>query len=140
VHARRRAGGRAVLPRPREGPQELTDEDGIAAFRTIYPGWYQGRATHIHLKAHVGGTGGHVAHTGQMFFYDPTTDKVAKLSPYRSRTITRVRNKADRVYTRQGGSASVLSLTPRKKGSIGSGFVGRVTLGVNPDATPDAVS
>jgi hypothetical protein len=29
----------------------LTDADGVASFRTIYPGWYQGRATHIHLKA-----------------------------------------------------------------------------------------
>jgi hypothetical protein len=56
---------------------QLTDEDGIAAFRTIYPGWYQGRATHIHLKAHVDG---HVSHTGQLFFRDATTDKVARLS------------------------------------------------------------
>jgi protocatechuate 3,4-dioxygenase beta subunit len=65
---------------------QLTGEDGTAAFRTIYPGWYRGRATHIHLKAHLGGkagryTGGHVAHTGQMFFSDALTDRVAKLAP-----------------------------------------------------------
>jgi protocatechuate 3,4-dioxygenase beta subunit len=120
---------------------QLTDENGVAAFRTIYPGWYQGRATHIHLKAHVGGkagttySGGHVAHTGQLFFSDALTDRVAKLSPYSSRTIARVRNKADHIYTQQGGSGSVLSLTARKKGSIKSGFVARITLGVDPDAT-----
>jgi protocatechuate 3,4-dioxygenase beta subunit len=123
---------------------QVTDENGIAVFRTIYPGWYQGRATHIHLKAHVGGTagtkytGGHVAHTGQLFFSDATTDRVAKRSPYSSRTVTRVRNKADRVYTQEHGSSSILNLTARKKGSISSGFVGRITLGIKPGATPAA--
>jgi protocatechuate 3,4-dioxygenase beta subunit len=114
---------------------QLTDADGLAAFRTIYPGWYQGRATHIHLKAHVGG---HVSHTGQLFFRDATTDKVARLSPYSSRTIARTRNKVDHVYTQEHGASSVLSLTARKKGSIREGFVARITLGVDPDATPAA--
>jgi protocatechuate 3,4-dioxygenase beta subunit len=120
---------------------QLTGDDGIAVFRTIYPGWYRGRATHIHLKAHLGGkagtryTGGHVAHTGQMFFSDALTDRVAKLAPYSSRAVTRVRNKADHIYTQQGGSGSILSLTARDKGSIRSGFVGRITLGVDPGQT-----
>ncbi|MEN3281259.1 MAG: hypothetical protein V7607_2399 [Solirubrobacteraceae bacterium] len=115
---------------------QLTDAEGVAAFRTIYPGWYQGRATHIHLKAHVGG---HVAHTGQLFFRDATTDKIARLSPYSSRTIARTRNRVDHVYTQEHGSSSVLSLTARRKGSIRDGFTARITLGVNPDATPAAV-
>jgi hypothetical protein len=80
-----------------------------------------------------------VSHTGQLLFRDATTDKVAKLSPYSSRAITRTRNNVDRVYTQEHGSSSVLSLTARKNGSIRSGFVARITLGVDPDATPDAV-
>lgn len=31
-----------------------TDADGIAEFETIYPGFYAGRAIHIHFKVHVG--------------------------------------------------------------------------------------
>jgi len=31
-----------------------TDPDGIAEFRSIYPGYYVGRAIHIHFKVHVG--------------------------------------------------------------------------------------
>ena len=27
-----------------------TDEDGIAEFETVVPGWYSGRAPHIHIK------------------------------------------------------------------------------------------
>src|SRR5215218_3200643 len=29
---------------------QVTDENGTARFTTIYPGWYQGRAVHIHFK------------------------------------------------------------------------------------------
>ena len=54
-------------------------------------------------------TGGHVSHTGQMFFSDAITDTVAKRAPYSARTITRTRNAEDRVYTEQGGSKAVLS-------------------------------
>ena len=36
-------------------------------FNTIYPGWYPGRAVHIHMKVFVGGNS---VHTGQLFFPD----------------------------------------------------------------------
>ena len=29
---------------------QRTDTNGIASFKTIYPGWYRGRTTHIHFK------------------------------------------------------------------------------------------
>ena len=34
---------------------QRTDANGLALFKTVYPGWYQGRAVHIHVKVHVGG-------------------------------------------------------------------------------------
>lgn len=124
----------------------LTDAGGLASFRTIYPGWYRGRATHIHLKAHVGGTaasgryrGGHVAHTGQLFFSDATTDRVARLSPYTRNATTRTRNAVDRVYTDEHGASTILTLKRRKAGTIKSGFVAAITLGIDPDATPSVV-
>src|SRR6266550_5062184 len=52
---------------------QKTDANGLAVFTTIYPGWYQGRAVHIHIKVHVGGR---VVHTGQLFFSDTLTDTV----------------------------------------------------------------
>jgi protocatechuate 3,4-dioxygenase beta subunit len=124
----------------------LTDAHGLASLRTIYPGWYRGRATHIHLKAHVGGTagssrysGGHVAHTGQLFFSDTTTDRVARLSPYTRNSVTRTRNRQDDIYTGQHGASTVLHLARRKAGTIKSGFVAAITLGIDPDAAPSAV-
>ena len=44
---------------------QVTDKKGLVEFATLYPGWYSGRAIHIHMKVHLGG---HVSHTGQLFF------------------------------------------------------------------------
>ena len=44
---------------------QLADAAGKVAFETAYPGWYQGRTVHIHVKVHVGGK---QIHTGQLFF------------------------------------------------------------------------
>src|SRR4029079_5865405 len=35
---------------------QRTDTSGIARFDTVYPGWYPGRAVHVHVKVHVGGS------------------------------------------------------------------------------------
>src|SRR5437588_838015 len=32
---------------------QKTDKTGLAVFRTVYPGWYQGRTVHIHVKVRV---------------------------------------------------------------------------------------
>ncbi len=34
---------------------QTADDDGIVEFQTIYPGWYEGRAIHIHVIASVDG-------------------------------------------------------------------------------------
>jgi protocatechuate 3,4-dioxygenase beta subunit len=124
---------------------QLTDATGIAEFDTIYPGHYAGRATHIHVKVHIGGTksattysGGHVSHTGQLFFDDAISGQVYLLAPYTSDTAARVLDPADSVYTEQGGSKSLVKLS-LLGATVANGFLGTVTLGVNPASTPAAV-
>jgi protocatechuate 3,4-dioxygenase beta subunit len=56
---------------------QMTGERGVVQFRTVYPGWYQGRAIHIHLKVHVGGR---TVHTGQLFFRESANDRVLPLT------------------------------------------------------------
>ena len=56
---------------------------GLASFATIYPGWYPGRAVHIHVKVHVAGA---VVHTGQLFFPAAVTDAVYTRAPVPDRT------------------------------------------------------
>ncbi len=103
---------------------QLTDAHGLVRFTTIYPGFYQGRAPHIHAKVH---TGGHVVHTGQFFFPEPTSTKVYRTSPYTQDPNHRTRNAGDRVYTGQHGASSILRIT----GSPGTGLQGRITLAVD---------
>lgn len=122
---------------------QLTDIDGVARIRTIYPGWYVSRCTHIHLKVHTGGAaedgtyiGGTTAHTGQLFFDDQVNDAVAELEPYRQRLdVYRTRNEEDSVLS---GALSepgfFVDLVPVAEDDIGAGFTGTVTLGVNPAA------
>ena len=100
---------------------QRTDAKGIAVFRTIYPGWYQGRTVHIHVMVHLGGN---VVHTGQLYFADALTDTVYRRSPYSSRPSRTTRNAADSIY-RNGGKRSTLKLT-----KSGSGYLGSITMGV----------
>ena len=95
---------------------------GNVRFRTIYPGWYQGRTTHIHVKVHVGG---HEVHTGQLYFPDRVSAAVYRSrAPYRTRGQKDTPNAADNVYA-DGGRRSTLRLTRR-----GGGYTGRLALGV----------
>jgi protocatechuate 3,4-dioxygenase beta subunit len=32
---------------------QLTDKNGMCRFKSIFPGWYEGRITHLHAKVHV---------------------------------------------------------------------------------------
>jgi hypothetical protein len=102
---------------------QKTDANGLAVFQTVYPGWYPGRAVHIHVKVHAGGN---VVHTGQLFFSDRTTDAVYRRSPYSKRPNRDPRNSGDSIYV-NGGSKSVLTVKSDGKG----GYVGRMTMGVS---------
>ena len=101
---------------------QRTDANGLARFRSVYPGWYQGRTVHIHVKVHVAGN---VVHTGQLYFPDSLTDKVFRRRPYSRRPHRTTRNANDFVFA-QGGRRSLLSL--RKSGA---GYIAAITMGVN---------
>ncbi len=100
---------------------QKTGADGLARFRTVYPGWYQSRTVHIHVKVALGGN---VAHTGQLYFADALTDAVYKRSPYNKRPNRDTRNAADSIF-RNGGSRSLLTLR-----TSGNGYIGSITMGV----------
>jgi protocatechuate 3,4-dioxygenase beta subunit len=102
---------------------QRTNAKGLALFRTVYPGWYQGRTVHIHVKVHLGGN---VVHTGQLYFPDTVTDSVYRKAPYSSRPNRSVRNADDAIY-RNGGSKSLLAL-PRSSSGV---YVATITMGVH---------
>lgn len=101
---------------------QVTDANGLAQFRTIYPGWYTGRAVHIHMKVHVGGS---EVHTGQLFFADTLSDTVYQSSPYSSKGEPDVRNSEDNIYSSAGAASAELAMQ-----RSGDGYTGEITVGV----------
>ena len=89
---------------------QVTDADGRARFTTIYPGWYPGRAVHIHFKirtpasavpARQGGSA--YEFTSQLFFDETLTDSVHAQDPYAAKGQGRLRNERDGIFRQSGG-------------------------------------
>jgi protocatechuate 3,4-dioxygenase beta subunit len=102
---------------------QRTDAKGLATFLTIFPGWYQGRTTHIHVKVHLGGN---VVHTGQLYFPEASVTAATKVAPYSRRGEPDTRNAADAIY-RNGGSKSLTRVTKDATGRT----VASITMGVH---------
>ena len=95
---------------------QVTDENGTARFTTIYPGWYQGRAVHIHFtirdspESHQG-----YEFTSQLYFDDALTDEVQSQGPYAEKGQRDVRNSEDGIF-RGGGDELLLDLRENGRG------------------------
>lgn len=82
---------------------QQSDADGVVAFDTLFPGHYQGRATHQHITVHVGAkqlanntySGGVVTHISQLFFDQALIDKVEATAPYSANRVARTPNARD---------------------------------------------
>jgi len=104
---------------------QLTDASGAAQFITIYPGWYTGRAVHIHFKVRTNpGSASGLEFTSQMFFDESLTDLVYAQSPYNTRGSRNTTNAADAIYS-SGGSQLLIPFT-----ASGSGYAGTFNVGV----------
>ena len=104
---------------------QLTDENGAVAFQTIYPGWYSGRAVHIHFKVRTSPSAaqGH-EFTSQFFFDDGLSDQVFTQAPYNSKGQRDTRNSGDGIYQQSGGQ---LTLSPAAEGD---GYSAQFHIGV----------
>ena len=140
-------GSRTIDPTRFLRGVQITNAQGIAEFGTVYPGWYAGRTIHIHLKVRVGGdapkevySGGHVSHTGQLFFPEDVTEQVAKLKPYvQHQNVHRTTQEEDGIFRSQHGSSSIVKLEKASNPSGPSGFVAIAVLAVDPELTPRPV-
>ncbi|KAL0259641.1 hypothetical protein SLS55_005378 [Diplodia seriata] len=70
---------------------QVTDQDGVVGFETIFPGHYDGRATHTHLLAHMNVTvfpnntisdTNNITHIGQLFWNEELRTAVEATYPY----------------------------------------------------------
>ncbi len=94
---------------------QTTDVNGKAAFTTVWPGWYPGRAVHIHFKIRATAANGRVADfTSQLFFDETLNDQIFAVAPYAQRGgAGRLRNSGDGIFQQSGAK---LTLAPIRSG------------------------
>lgn len=90
-------GGRTDDERYLRGAQ-VTNQDGIVEFLTIYPGWYQGRTTHIHTKVHLDRS---TLLTTQLFFDEAVNAAVYETEPYSGNGGRDVFNDGDGIFAEE---------------------------------------
>ena len=104
---------------------QTTDGNGRVQFVTIYPGWYPGRAVHIHFKVRgEAAAGKRYALSSQLYFDDALSDRVFAHKPYADRGRRNVRNASDFRYRSGGGQ---LTLAP---GESGTGYAASFDVGL----------
>jgi protocatechuate 3,4-dioxygenase beta subunit len=119
---------------------QITDENGLVEFQTIYPGWYMGRTVHIHMKVVEDGVagktydGGQTVHTGQLFFDDAISDRVFQLEPYAGRpNEMRTTNDEDNILGDHDDEPGfLLDLQPVSDDWLTDGFIGTIAISVDP--------
>ena len=105
---------------------QTTDSSGTAKFTTIWPGWYQGRAVHIHFKIRTTAASGQGSDfTSQLFFSEAMNDQIFAQSPYSQKGgAGRLRNDGDGIFQGSGGK---LTLAPAK---TADGYAATFDIGV----------
>ena len=103
---------------------QVTDTNGAAKFLTIYPGWYPGRAVHIHFKIRTNPESRRgYEFTSQLYFDEALTDQIYAQAPYAANGHRTSRNKQDGIF-RDGGDQLILQLTRQPPGCVGTFDIG----------------
>ncbi|WP_035884097.1 intradiol ring-cleavage dioxygenase [Cupriavidus metallidurans] len=101
--------------------------DGVAVFRTIYPGWYAGRATHLHMKVF---DGSRTLLTTQCFLPDALSEYLyTQLPTYRRNGVRDILNRNDGIALMAGDTVLGAVREARDR------YVITLTLVVDPAAT-----
>ncbi|GAA4482433.1 hypothetical protein GCM10023094_32330 [Rhodococcus olei] len=98
---------------------QTTDGNGVATFTTIFPGWYMGRTTHIHLNVHVDKK---TVLTTQLFFEEALLDEIYATGPYDEHTgrAKNVTNATDTIFD-ASGMVTVVRTADGYRGAINIG-------------------
>lgn len=112
---------------------QMTDEAGLVAFQTIYPGWYSGRTTHIHFKVFLDKV---TLLTGQMFLPDALSQYIYDNAPsYGDRASARDTFNSGDGIAAQAGAGAYAHIAEQPEG-----YDAALVIGVSRDARSEAGS
>jgi len=97
---------------------QTTDANGQVVFTTIYPGWYQGRATHIHVEVVRNGSSVKVT---QIAFPESMNAAVYATGVYASRGSNPTANAADDIF-RDSVSSELASVSGNPASALTAAF------------------
>lgn len=101
---------------------QTTDSSGRVTFTTIYPGWYQGRATHIHVEVTVNGASAKVT---QIAFPESITAAVYATGVYAAKGQNPTSNTGDNIF-----ADSLASEMASISGDATNGYTATFTVGI----------
>jgi protocatechuate 3,4-dioxygenase beta subunit len=103
--------------------RQTTDSAGLAAWTSIFPGWYPGRAPHIHV--HIYSSSGTSLLVTQIAFPKEICDTVYRQGVYSSHGLQDTSNERDMVF-----SDGVANEMGKISGSVANGFELNHTINV----------
>lgn len=104
--------------------RQTTDSNGLVTFTSIFPGWYSGRATHIHV--HVYTASGTSLKVTQIAFPEGTGTALAAVNGYAKGLTGYTYNKNDGVFSDDTTGIEIATVT----GSTSAGFVLTMNISV----------
>lgn len=114
---------------------QVSDVNGAVKFTTVYPGWYRGRAVHIHFKVRLfAGTETTYQFTSQFFLNEAVTDIVHARAPYNTKGKRDTLNTTDGIFRQPvidgTGTASGERLMLQLTADEQDGFIGTFDIGL----------
>lgn len=91
---------------------QAVDETGRANFATVFPGWYRGRAIHIHFTVRVGGN---EEVTSQLYFEDSLIDEIHAQGIYKARGMRDTVNSRDMIFSSGGATPEQVVMEHAKR-------------------------
>ncbi len=104
--------------------RQTTDSAGLVTFTSIFPGWYSGRATHIHV--HVYNASGTSLKVTQIAFPEGTGTALATVNGYAKGLSGYTYNKSDNVFSDDSTGIQIATVT----GDTTNGFVLTMNIAV----------
>ncbi|MDE9556171.1 twin-arginine translocation signal domain-containing protein [Xenorhabdus bovienii] len=115
---------------------QRTDKEGIVRFTTIFPGFYAGRAIHIHLSARSANVQKRQEDkfyfVGQLYFPENISKEVMINDMYSPRGINRLKNEDDSIFSGVKNRAAILTVKKIGDNPL-DGLHGKIVLAINKD-------
>ena len=109
---------------------QTAGDDGIVEFLTIVPGWYRGRAVHIHMRVHLEDA---TVLTTQLFFDAAELATIYEDGLYADNGQPDTSNESDGIAGDPEEEGTLLALTGGAT-TRGTGSVALLNLGIDPEA------